>query len=80
MSFEEIAPPSMDPVEKRREAMTEILASWDLEGAMPDATGLKVVRDYVAGRLELPLALERVSERAAQLRAKENHSASQKED
>ncbi|MGF4043302.1 antitoxin VbhA family protein [Paenarthrobacter nitroguajacolicus] len=75
MSFEKIAPPSTDPVEKRREAMAEILASWDLEGAIPDATGLQVVREYVAGRLELPMALEMVRERAAQLRAKENHSA-----
>ncbi|WP_437773500.1 hypothetical protein [Arthrobacter sp. KNU40] len=75
MSFEKIRTPSVDPVEKRREAMTEILASWDLEGAMPDVTGLEVVREYVVGRLELPLALLKVSERAKQLRAKEIHSA-----
>jgi hypothetical protein len=75
MPLEKIVPPSQDPVGMRREAMTEILASWDLEGAMPDATGLKVVREYVVGRLELPFALVKVSERAAQLRAKEIHSA-----
>ncbi len=75
MSFEKIGSPSVDPVAKRREAMTEILASWDLEGAMPDVTGLKVVREYVAGRLELPLALLKVSERAEQFRSKEIHSA-----
>ncbi|KUM35513.1 hypothetical protein [Arthrobacter sp. EpRS71] len=75
MSFEKIVPPFFDPVEKRREAMTDILASWDLEGAMPDVTGLQVVRDYVVGRLDLTSALVKVSERAAQLRAKERHSA-----
>ncbi|MGN7251435.1 MULTISPECIES: hypothetical protein [unclassified Arthrobacter] len=55
--------------------MTEILASWDLEGAMPDVTGLQVVREYVVGQLELPVALLKVAERAEQLRAKEIHSA-----
>ena len=74
MSFERNVPPFIDPVEKRREAMTEILASWDLEGAMPDVAGLQVVRDYVVGRLDLPSALVKVSERAAQLRAQEAHS------
>ncbi len=74
MSFEKIVPPFFDPVERRREAMTDILASWDLEGAIPDATGLDIVREYVAGRLELHQALVKVGERAAQLKAKENRA------
>ena len=42
---------------------------------MPDVTGLKVVREYVVGRLELHLALLKVSERATELRANEIHRA-----
>ncbi|MFI2563446.1 hypothetical protein [Paenarthrobacter sp. NPDC018779] len=75
MTSERIDSPSVDPVAERREAMTEILASWDLEGAMPDVTGMKVVREYVVGWLELPLALRKVSERAEQFRSEETHSA-----
>lgn len=36
---------------ERREAMIDILASWDLEGALPDAAGMDIVREYVDGRL-----------------------------
>ncbi|MFJ4207940.1 hypothetical protein ACIPY2_05675 [Paenarthrobacter sp. NPDC089675] len=75
MSFEAMDLPYVDPVAKRREAMTEILASWDLDGAMPDVTGLKVVREYVAGWLDFPLALLKVSERAEQFRSEETHTA-----
>ncbi|MCQ9388515.1 antitoxin VbhA family protein [Brevibacterium sp. 50QC2O2] len=51
-----------DPVEQRREAMIDILASWDLDGAVPDEVGMSVVRDYVAGRLSLPEAIERMKD------------------
>lgn len=37
----------------RRESMLDILGSWDLEGARPDAAGMKIVEDYVEGRIEL---------------------------
>jgi hypothetical protein len=33
--------------------MIDILASWDLDGAMPDEAGLQVVRRYVAGEIDL---------------------------
>ncbi|MGX9901304.1 hypothetical protein ACW0JT_18160 [Arthrobacter sp. SA17] len=59
MSFEKSVSLPVDPVGKRREAMTDILASWDLEGAMPDVTGLRVVHEYVVGRLELPWRFSR---------------------
>lgn len=42
-----------DPVESRREAMIDHLASWDLDGAMPDGDGLRVIRRYVAGEIDL---------------------------
>lgn len=45
--------PDLDPVESRRESMIDILASWDLDGAMPDEAGLQVVRRYVAGEIDL---------------------------
>lgn len=37
----------------RRESMLDILGSWDLDGKVPDENGLAIVRDYVAGRIEL---------------------------
>lgn len=49
-----------DPVNERREAMIDILASWDLEGAVPDEIGLGVVREYVDGTLDLQEALRQM--------------------
>ena len=57
MTPEETASGSKDPINERREAMIDILASWDLEGAVPDEIGLGVVREYVDGRLDLQEAL-----------------------
>jgi hypothetical protein len=44
---------SPDPSAERREAMIDILASWDLEGALPDPAGMAVVHEYVDGTLDL---------------------------
>ncbi len=60
-----------DPVEGRRESMANILASWDLEGARPDAEGMQIVRDYVDGKTDLDGALEAVGRRFEQFRDKE---------
>lgn len=40
----------------RRESMLDILGSWDLEGAVPDDTSMAIVKDYVAGRVDLETA------------------------
>ncbi|MDP5227956.1 MULTISPECIES: hypothetical protein [Arthrobacter] len=71
MSFDKSMIVRSDNVAARRESMTDILASWDLEGAMPDVVGMKIVNRYVSGLVELPTALEAVRNRASQLRAKE---------
>lgn len=51
-----------DPVEERRESMIDILASWDLDGALPGEAGMEVVREYVAGDLTLAQAIVKVRE------------------
>lgn len=42
-----------DDLRERRESMTDILASWDLEGALPDAAAMQLIREYVAGAFGL---------------------------
>jgi hypothetical protein len=49
------------PAHERRESMIEILASWDLDGALPDEQGMQVVRGYVAGDITLAEALSKMS-------------------
>lgn len=48
----------IDRLNGRRESMIDILASWDLEDAVPDEEGMNVVRRYVSGQLTLDAALE----------------------
>lgn len=40
--------------------MIDILASWDLDGALPDEVGMQVVREYVDGTLSLGEAIEKM--------------------
>lgn len=51
-----------DPVSERREAMIDILGSWDLEGAMPTGYGLEVVRRYAAGDTDIDGAIALLKE------------------
>lgn len=60
-----------DPVAARRESMIDILASWDLDGARPDATGMQIVSAYVDGKISLGEALAEVDRRAEQFRQEE---------
>lgn len=48
----------MDRLNGRRESMIDILASWDLEDAVPGEAGMHVVRRYVSGQLTFDEALE----------------------
>lgn len=41
-----------DDLAERRESMTDILASWDLDGALPDAAAMELIREYVAGEYD----------------------------
>lgn len=49
-----------DPVESRRQSLEEIAASWDLEGALPDAETLEIARQYADGAYEIEEAIERI--------------------
>lgn len=49
-----------DPVESRRQSLEEIAASWDLEGALPDAETLEIARQYADGAFEIEEAIERI--------------------
>ncbi|WP_257477767.1 antitoxin VbhA family protein [Acidipropionibacterium jensenii] len=49
-----------DPVESRRQSLEEIAASWDLEGALPDAETLEIARRYADGAFEIEEAIERI--------------------
>lgn len=51
-----------DDLDERRESMTDILASWDLEGALPDAAAMKLIREYVAGEYDLDELHKRMNE------------------
>ena len=64
-----------DPVTARRESMIDILASWDLDGARPDATGMQIVSAYVDGKISLDEALAEVDRRVEQFRQEELKSA-----
>lgn len=63
MPHQRNAPAREDPIDERRESMIDILASWDLDGAVPDEIGLGVVREYVAGKLDLQEALHQMQVR-----------------
>ena len=43
---------------ERRKSTTDILAKWDLDGALPNETRMRVVGRYVAGELTLDKAIE----------------------
>lgn len=51
-----------DDLAERRESMTDILASWDLEGALPDAAAMELIREYVAGDYDLEELYKRMNE------------------
>lgn len=53
---------SDDDLHERRESMTDILASWDLEGALPDAAAMDLIREYVAGAFGLDELIQRMAE------------------
>ena len=52
-----------DDLRERRESMTDILASWDLEGALPDAAAMELVREYVAGVFGLDELIQKMADR-----------------
>ena len=51
-----------DDLRERRESMTYILASWDLEGALPDAAAMELVREYVAGVFGLDELIQKMAD------------------
>lgn len=51
-----------DDLDERRESMTDILASWDLDGALPDEAAMKLIREYVAGEYDLKELHKRMRE------------------
>ena len=51
-----------DDLHERRESMTDILASWDLEGALPDAAAMEHIREYVAGAFGLDELIQKMAE------------------
>lgn len=53
---------SDDDLHERRESMTDILASWDLEGALPDAAAMQLIREYVAGAFSLDELIQKMAE------------------
>lgn len=50
----------IDIIETRRASMNDILGSWNLEGALPDESGMEVIREYVDGGTTLAEALEKM--------------------
>ncbi|WP_146197196.1 antitoxin VbhA family protein [Serinibacter arcticus] len=48
-------------LDARREAMIDIVASWDLDGARPSEAGMAVVRSYVAGEIDLDEMIRRMA-------------------
>ncbi|MEX5276505.1 MULTISPECIES: antitoxin VbhA family protein [Kocuria] len=53
---------SDDDLHERRESMTDILASWDLEGALPDAAAMDLIREYVAGTFGLDELIRKMAD------------------
>lgn len=51
-----------DDLRERRESMTDILASWDLEGALPDAAAMQLIREYVAGAFGLDELIRKMAD------------------
>lgn len=51
-----------DDLAERRESMTDILASWDLDGALPDAAAMQLIRQYVDGDYDLDELHKRMNE------------------
>lgn len=58
---ERVTPADDSNLDARRESMIDIVASWDLDGARPDAAGMAVVRTYVSGEIDLDEALRRMT-------------------
>lgn len=53
---------SDDDLHERRESMTDILASWDLDGALPDAAAMELIREYVAGAFGLDELIQKMAD------------------
>lgn len=53
---------SDDDLHERRESMTDILASWDLDGALPDAAAMNLIREYVAGTYGLKELIQKMAD------------------
>lgn len=53
---------SDDDLHEHRESMTDILASWDLEGALPDAAAMDLIREYVAGTFGLDELIRKMAD------------------
>lgn len=53
---------SGDDLHERRESMTDILASWDLDGALPDAAAMNLIREYVAGTYGLEELIQKMAD------------------
>ena len=53
---------SDDDLHERRESMTDILANWDLEGALPDAAAMQLIREYVAGTVGLNELIQQMAD------------------
>lgn len=51
-----------DDLDERRESMTDILASWDLDSALPDEAAMKLIREYVAGEYDLKELYKRMKD------------------
>ncbi|PWD52025.1 hypothetical protein C8046_16630 [Serinibacter arcticus] len=45
----------------RREAMIDIVASWHLDGSRPNAAGMAILRDYVAGEIDFEEMFRRMT-------------------
>ena len=57
-----MTPYSDDDLDERRESMTDILASWDLDGALPGAVAMQLIRQYVAGAFGLDELIQKMAE------------------
>lgn len=52
---------SDDDLHERRESMTNSLASWDLDGALPDAAAMGLIRRYVDGAFDLDELIQKMA-------------------
>lgn len=53
---------SDDDLYERRESMTDVLASCNLDGALPDAAAMELIREYVAGAFGLDELIQRMAD------------------